>query len=291
MIKKSQIPNPKSQGVEKNPRFDSTIQRALGGFTLIEMVISGAVAALIVSAAYMCLNAALAGQKLIEPRAEVVQKARVAMAIMTADLREACPLSKDFEFLGMARMIGDLEADNIDFATHYYAPRREREGDYCQTSYFVEKEIGTGDVSLYRRRNPTIGIDPLSGGSREQIVRGLRGVRFEYFDGYDWYDSWGETDPKKKDRKSAQLAPNLTGLPEAVRITLSFNPNPRKPPKPDAVITDEEIPSEPPLVFQTVVRLNLTAASQSGFSNNNSTDGQTPDQSGTQPTPAPGVNQ
>lgn len=261
------------------------------------MVVSGAVAALIVSAAYMCLNAAIAGQKLIEPRAEVIQKARVTMAMIAADLRVACPLSKDFEFLGMTRTIGVLQADNLDFATHNYVPKREREGDYCQTSYFVEKEPGTGDLSLYRRRNPVIAIDPLSGGSRELIARGLRGIRFEYFDGYDWYDSWGETDPKKKDRKTTEFAPNLTGMPEAVRITAWFNPNPKKKPKADvsaATTADqEENPSEPPLVFQTVARLNLTAASQSGFSTDSSGQaGDNKNASGNgQPNTAPGVNQ
>ena len=37
---------------------------------------------------------------MVEPRVEVFQNARVAMALMTADLRDACPLSKDFDFLG-----------------------------------------------------------------------------------------------------------------------------------------------------------------------------------------------
>jgi hypothetical protein len=253
------------------------------------MVISGAVAAMIISAAYMCLSAAIAGQKLIEPRAEVIQNARVAMAMMTADLRAACPLSKDFEFLGMARTIGELQADNLDFGTHHYLPQRAREGDFCQMSYYVEKEEGTGDLILYRRRNPTIAIDPLSGGSRELIARGIRGLRFEYFDGYDWYDSWGETDPKKKDRQSVQLLPNLSGMPEAVRITLWINPNPRKKAKTDSLKPGEEPPSEPPLVFQTVARLNLAAAAQSGFSTDSS--GQGTDQTKAQPNPVNGVNQ
>jgi prepilin-type N-terminal cleavage/methylation domain-containing protein len=278
--------------------------RSSSGFTLIEMVISGAVAALIISAAYMCLNAAIAGQKLIEPRAEVIQKARVTMAMVAADLRTACPLSKDYEFLGMARVIGTLQADNLDFATHNYIPKREGEGDYCQTSYFVEKEKGTGDLSLYRRRNPVIAIDALAGGSRELIARGLRGIRFEYFDGYDWYESWGETDPKKKDRKTVEFAPNLTGMPEAVRITTWFNPNPKKKPRADTqsltatttTTDEEEIPSEPPMVFQTVARLNLAAASQSGFSTDST--GQSGNNSGgnnnngnAQPNGVPGVNQ
>jgi type II secretory pathway component PulJ len=269
------------------------------GFTLIEMVISGAVAALIVSAAYVCLNAAIAGQKLIEPRTEVIQKARVTMAMITADLRVACTLSKDYEFVGMTRTIGELQADNLDFATHNYMPRREREGDYCQTSYFVEKEPGTGDLTLYRRRNPVIAIDPLSGGARELIARGLRGIRYEYFDGYDWYDSWGDTEPKDKPKqpgsKTTEFAPNLTGMPEAVRITAWFNPNPKKKPKASAqnlAAADEEIPSEPPLIFQTVARLNLAAVSQSSADSTGQTgDNNNNNNPTAQPNPTPGVNQ
>ena len=73
------------------------------GFTLIELVISAALMTLILTAAYLCLSAALSGQKLVEPRAEVFQNARVAMALISADLRSACPLSKQFEFLEIGR--------------------------------------------------------------------------------------------------------------------------------------------------------------------------------------------
>src|SRR5437016_3900826 len=71
------------------------------GFTLIEIVISSALMALILVSGYACLNAAVSSRKTIEPRLEVFQNARVAMAIMSADLRAACPLSKDYDFLGM----------------------------------------------------------------------------------------------------------------------------------------------------------------------------------------------
>ncbi len=86
-------------------------------------------------------------------------------------------------------------------------------------------------------------------------------------------------------------------MPEAVRITAWFNPSPKKKPKASTqslAATDEEIPSEPPLVFQTVARLNLAAVSQS--SSTDST-GQTGDNKNNnnnptaQPNPTPGVNQ
>src|SRR5665213_425275 len=91
-----------------------------GGFTLIELTISAAIASIILVASYLCLSAGVAGQKLIEPRTEALQSARAALAMMSADLRSACSLCPDFDFVGEQRTLGEMEADNVDFATHFY---------------------------------------------------------------------------------------------------------------------------------------------------------------------------
>lgn len=216
----------------------------------------------------MCLNSAVASRKLIEPRVEVFQNARVAMAIMSADLRAACPLSSDAMFLGMPRQMGDMEADNLDFATHNYSPQGPNEADYCQESFYVQPDPRTGQFTLWRRRNPTIGIDPLSGGNEEEIARGVRGLQFEYYDGYDWYDTWGEVQPRSRQRNSLKQQPNLTGMPEAVRITLWLDPNPKAlTANTNAVamaVAEQMTNAEPPLVFVTVARLNLADVSSQG---------------------------
>ena len=232
------------------------------GFTLIEMLISVALAAMIITAGYMCLSSAMATQKIIEPRVEIFQNARVAMNLISADLRSACPLSPDFEFLGTPRTLENIEADNLDFATHNYTPQHPREADFCEVSVFLEKDPKTGQYVLLRRRNPMIAPDPLSGGSREEIARGLRGMKFEYYDGFDWYDSWGDLDGKTRRKGSRKEQPNLSGMPTAVRITLSFDSNPQaKPVTSDNLTTDESTPKEPPFVFSTVTYLELAAAS------------------------------
>jgi type II secretion system protein J len=223
------------------------------GFTLLEMVISSALMVLILVSAYLCLSSSISSRKLIESRADVAQSARVAMALLTADLRAACPISKDIAFLGMPRTLGDVQADNLDFATHNYSPGRAREGDFCEVSYFLEKERQSGKYCLYRRRHPAIAIEPLSGGNREEIARGLQGVKFEYYDGYDWFDDWGDPDGRKKAETSLKTQFNLDGLPEAVRVTLWFelSSSPKK------TSSEEEETSEPTMEFQTVIRLNL----------------------------------
>ncbi|HEV2329017.1 MAG TPA: type II secretion system protein GspJ [Verrucomicrobiae bacterium] len=225
------------------------------GFTLIEVLISAALMALILVCAYACLSACLSSQKMIEPRADVLQNARVAMTLMSADLRNACPLSSDYALLGMQRMLGDVEADNVDFATHNYTPRQPQESDYCEVSYFVDKDQA-GQMCLYRRRNPTLAPDPLSGGSREEIAEGVMGVRFEYFDGTDWYDKWGNAENPEQTVGLSEEQLNEKGLPEAVRITLMLDSDPQPRSKP-AVNNGAESSGGTPLVFQTVVRLML----------------------------------
>jgi type II secretion system protein J len=223
-------------------------------FTLIEVVISSALMALIIVSAYLCFSASIESRKTMEPRLEVVQNARVAMALLSADLRVACPLDKNTQFLGMHRTLGESVADNIDFGTHNYTPQHPREGDFCQISYYLDRNQETGQLSLWRRRNPTIAPDSLEGGSKEEIATGVTGLQFEYFDGLEWYDTWGDTTGKKQTSQKEQ--PNLVGMPLAVRVTLWFDSEPHK--------KTQAEPAEPspkaPMVFQTVAMLNLAGA-------------------------------
>ncbi|MEI9863348.1 MAG: prepilin-type N-terminal cleavage/methylation domain-containing protein [Limisphaerales bacterium] len=266
---------------KKQPDMKTCPSQCLAAaFTLIEVMISSALMALILVSAYLCLGAGFAAQKMIEPRAEIIQNARVAMALMTADLRAACPLSKSDDFLGMTRTVGDVTADNLDFATHNYKPRRAHEGDFCQESFYLDKNLETGQFSLWRRRNPTIALDELSGGSKEEIARGVVGLKLEYFDGLDWYNSWGEVRARGKDQNSAQQKSNLSGLPDAVRITLLMDSNPKK--KKPALAAGVEKP-EPPLVFQTIVRLNLAQDSQGDSSGADSTNSESTSSPGQSP--------
>lgn len=240
----------------------------VAAFTLIELVISAAVGAMILTGAYLCLSAGLAGQKIIGPRADVLQAARVSLAMISADLRAACPMDKDFAFLGVHRMLEKADADNLDFATHNYTPRHDREGDFCETSYFMEKDKKSGQYSLWRRRNPTLALDPLSGGKREEIAPGLQGLKFEYTDGIDWYDTWGQTKEEQEKNHSAKDEPNLSGMPEAVRVTLYF--------------ASDSSTNAPPLVFQTIARLELADSAQPATAADTDT-------STNQPSPTPEV--
>ncbi len=222
-------------------------------------MISAAIASIILIASYSCLSAGVASQRMIEPRTEAMQSARVAMAMLTADLRSACSLSTDFDFVGEERTIGEMEADNLDFATRHYMPQRPTEGDYCQVSYYIEKSRDGKGYSLWRRRNPHIAPDPLEGGIEDEIVPEVKGFTLEYYDGLDWYDTWGDANVKKKTKYTAVQEPNMSGFPQAVRITLLLANDSGK----SASKSKDKEPPAPPFAFQTVVRLELAGGQDS----------------------------
>ncbi len=226
-------------------------------FTLIELTVSSALMAIILTTAYACLNATLSSRRTLETQADLLQSGRIALNLIVTDLRHACPLSPDFAFLGMNRNIQDVEADNLDFATHTPTPQTATpRSDWCEVSYFLSREPDATTWTLYRRRDFTPDNNPLAGGSREEIAQGLQAIRFEYYDGWDWYDEWGDPEGRRPDSSNSLLAPaNLEGMPDAVRITLWF----------DTSETTQKSSSKsppPPISLQTVAYLNLARAPQ-----------------------------
>lgn len=294
-------------------RLVPSTARSGSAFTLVELVISASLSAMILVAAYACLSAGVASRKTIEPRAEVIQNARVALGMISADLRCACALSKETPFLGSERTIGKRSFGNIDFGTHNFLPRRPREGDFCQSSYFVDEGSEKGTLSLWRRRNPVMSESALDGGKREEIAQGLRFVSFAYYDGTDWYSKWGEEKPGKNGKKDkpVQSPPsgqnssgkktgdkksgdkdtkddgtgNLDGMPKAVRVTLAFNAEPRQEVGPDAQEDEDETNAPAPMVFQTVVRLELADRIAAGSSGDSGSSGGASPQANSQGSP------
>lgn len=224
-------------------------------FTLIEMMISAALMTIVLGSAYLCLSAGVSSKRLIDARADGVQSARTALNMIAADIRATVPMAGNVEFLGMRRATAGADADNLDFSTRNYNPKSAREPDYCEISYFLLRDPESDSFILTRRRDPTPDPEPLDGGVREEIARGVRGLRFEYYDGLDWFDEWG--DPEGKTKGMMYPPANSYGLPEAVRITIVFDPEKRRPSSPrEAEAAD---PDKAPMTFQTIARLDLAA--------------------------------
>lgn len=223
-------------------------------FTLIELVITSALMTLILTGAYLCLRSGLLSQRMVDQRVDLLQSGRIAMTRLAADLRAATSLSKDFDFLGTHRTLAGHDADNLDFATHNHRPRRPGESDWSEVSYFLDRGRHSPSLSLWRRSDPLPDDKPLDGGAREEIAPDVRSFTLEYYDGYEWYSDWGDPDGKRTLGSNRQ-AYNLSGFPEAVRITLVITPARQ------TLGADTNAPApprnstEPPLVLQTIVHL------------------------------------
>jgi general secretion pathway protein J len=260
------------------------LQERRRGFTLIELMISAALMAIVIGSAYACLSAGINGKRLIEARAEGMQSARVALNMIATDLRATIPLAGSVEFVGMRRTLGEMDADNLDFATRNYNPKRLREPDYCEISYFLTRDPEADSFILVRRRDPTPDPEPMEGGLQEEIARGVRGLRFEFYDGFEWFDEWG--DPEGKTKGMTLPPSNSYGLPEAVRITIVFDPETRSRRQTDGVKVEEAAEEKAPMTFQTMARLDLAPMfNQQTVASQNANSGS---QAAPQTQPAPG---
>lgn len=208
----------------------------------MELVISSALMVVVLGSSYMCLSAGISGKEVIEKRSDGVQSARAALNLIATDIRAAVPMQGQVEFVGIRRTISQADADNLDFATRNYNPRALREGDACEISYFLTRDPRAESFILTRRRDATPDPEPTDGGTREEIARGIKSLRFEYYDGFDWFDDWGDPDGKYKGMTSPPS--NSYGIPEAVRVTLQFEPEAKN-------------GTNAPMTFQTIARLDL----------------------------------
>jgi len=251
------------------------------GFTLVELLIAASVAAGILAGAYACLEAGLQSQRAIERRSDALQNARVALSLLAADLRAATVLDDDLEFVGMSRELNGREADNLDFATRRFSTRVPREADWREVSWYVDVHPETGEVGLWRRVDPFPDAQMLEGGQREEILPGLIELKLEFYDGIFWYDEWGKVSGRRDTPAPTSLWSNLSGIPDAVRVTLTCSTTSRlsrgspqeSEPAPDA-----------PVQLQTVVRLNLaprafarSSGSSSGASSGSGASGASPE--------------
>ncbi|MEM7262174.1 MAG: prepilin-type N-terminal cleavage/methylation domain-containing protein [Planctomycetota bacterium] len=255
------------------------------GFTLVELIVGVTVMIGVLSAAYFSVTAGYRTREAVEQHGDMLQRGRTAIDLLVRDLRHASPTSEDLVFVGLDRKREEVEADNLDFATHHWTPTHPGQGDLCEVSFFVDADPEEpGVLHLYRRRDPSPDLEPYAGGSRELIARDIAGFRLEYYDGFEWVNGWGgeddeeslppepiepEIDPDTGEPMDGPAVdpylPGQSGLPEAVRITIGFrdrNGKTATAPGPRTGEAGEEPDLEAEamdgvIVVQTVVRLTL----------------------------------
>lgn len=193
-------------------------RRRRRGFTLLEMIVAGAMAALILAAVTFALSQLGRSRSVSVARLESSLRARAALDTVRRDVASVLRDGDLFNTRILVRSgtastpAGSFDRDDLLLVTTRLAPTRENafggEGIEYETQYRIEADAG--GTTLWQRRDfvPDRWLD--GGGVATPLVEGVVGLQFEAYDGLAWYDEWDS---------------DVDGLPWAVRATITTLPD------------------------------------------------------------------
>ncbi len=173
-------------------------QRGEGGFTLVELMLSVLILALIMTAVCGVVSSTIQAQDRIE---EVTGGSEIGSAILAQirqDLEGAFLPGTDAEYFAAADgKGGGGDRDRIDFVTTTVAYGAEREGD--EPLFHSTNEVGyqlaenrrePGVAVLYRREDLFVDREPLKGGRLTELYDRVAGFNLKFWNGEKWVEEW-----------------------------------------------------------------------------------------------------
>lgn len=190
------------------------------GFTLLEILVSIAITAILLAAVYGSYASSLGAIQAARDQGDVDQTARAVLDRMTRDLE--CAFIDAGDGRGDARpgMIGEDgetdagPSDRICFTglTHLSLTPEDPGTDLCEIGYRLAEDPEGDGFILYRRDQPVPDADLTTGGLRQELARGVTGLDIMYRDGKgNTLDHWN----------TLEGAPDR-GLPPLITVRLSI---------------------------------------------------------------------
>lgn len=187
------------------------------GFTLIELMLSILLVAIMMSAVYGVVVSTVQAQERIEELTFGTEIAPVILNQMRQDLESAVipDDSKEF-FLGSDKKGAYGDRDRVDFVAAVTAFGTD-DAD-AEPRFHMLNEVGyvlqdskerPGESVLFRREDLWLDAEPLRGGRLTELYDRMLALKLEYYDGQGWRETWATKDQGGK-------------LPEAVRITIKL---------------------------------------------------------------------
>jgi len=190
------------------------------GFTLIELIVAGMVAAIVIGTVSYSLAQMAKSRGVTKKRLDAHLRATAALdairrdiasVIRSEDLLDCRVLITDDQ---AGASLGGMPRDSLlVFANRLGGARRDLryqgEGAEWEIHYRVEDDdLGS---ALWQRRDAVPDRNPEGGGMAVPLVDGVVGVDFEAYDGETWYSDWDS---------------DLYGLPWAIRATVTASGQP-----------------------------------------------------------------
>jgi len=191
------------------------------GFTLIEVLISTLIMAMIAVLLAESLRSALNTPDQVLPvqqRYNAIHNAMERMARELASAYLSMHYTETYEYSPhtMFKLTDSSTDDRLDFTAfaHQKLYANVNESDQCELSYFLEEDKEErGLKNLMRREAVRIDEQPDKGGYVYVLLDGVKGLNFSVYDSFmsEWKDEWDSWRVEQKDR-----------LPRYVRIDLTI---------------------------------------------------------------------
>lgn len=200
----------------------------LRGFTLLEVLVSVAILAIIMAALYSAYTTNVEAIQIARENGQVHQTARIALDRITKDLQSALAEMRTptgisrLGFVGKDQERDGKRMDRLDFTTLTYMALSEQSpaADLCEVGYRVVEDPEQQEVLVLMRRQKILVFIPKEdtsqgegfseGGSEQELARNLAGFQVTY------KDARGE----EADRWSAEQTNATAGLPVLVKVRL-----------------------------------------------------------------------
>ncbi len=222
--------------------------RGRRGMTLLEVLVSLGVLAMISLLIYGAFDSLSRGRKGEALRVDRARQGRDAMDRITHEMQSAfLSLHNPANLSLVTRQTAFIATNNstfdrIDFATfaHRRVERDAKESDQAEVGYFVVKDPDHEDkMDLVRREQAPPDYEPKKGGVVNVLAEDVELFDIRFLDplSSQWVESWDTT----------QLTGQLNRLPLEVKVTLVLKPVKNSPPF--RFVTKFMLPMQQPLSF------------------------------------------
>ena len=199
---------------------DNPIQRKdLRGFTLLEVLVSVAILAIIMAAVYSAYTSNVEAIQIARENGQVQQTARIVLDRMSKDLQSALSeiaVPSEKIRLGLIGKTEEREGkrlDRIDFTTltHLALTDQGSGTDLCEVGYSVVEDSEQEDILLLMRRDDgSPDEDFTEGGNAQEMARNVVEFKITYEDsGGEELDGW-----------NAEESGAASGLPVLIKVRL-----------------------------------------------------------------------
>jgi type II secretion system protein J len=186
------------------------------GFTLLELVFSMMIVAMLVPVLYSCLHAAFRAKASADAAVAPARDAELVFDWLRKDISDAVPPSASTGLIGPFEGTNGTDNrsrddDDLQFYTVADSPQDASNNNEIK---FDELTVITapngGDHVLVRKIDRDVITQPAPNPDVEVLCRGVGGFNLRYFDGTNWNDTWDST-----------IEDNT--LPAAVEVTLTLD--------------------------------------------------------------------